>query len=610
MNFLIQIVEKKVLEAQENKAIFILQFSIFKMQIKEELIKNIEDVLKKFGIENPNIVLSLPIYLELGDCTTNVAMSEYKKMTQVLGAHTDEMILVDKVSSPLEFAHKIKKELDARKIKHIKKIEVVTPGFINFFFDKNYFSETISSILFEKNFGKNKTNLGHKTIIEYTDPNPFKEFHIGHLMSNSIGESISRILESNGAEIKKACYQGDVGLHVAKAIWDLMNSGVYVVKDVVQSAAAYVAGSNLYEKDPIIKENIDEINKRIYDRSDEKINKLYDSGREKSLEYFETIYKKLGTKFDYFFFESKVGSFGKEIVEKNTPEIFEKSDGAVVFKGEKYDKTLHTRVFINKDGLPTYEAKELGLAKVKHDEYPYDVSIVITGNEINEYFRVLLRAMSLVFPELAQKTKHISHGMLRLPEGKMSSRTGNVITAESLINQVKEKISEKIKNREFMESEKDEISELVAIGAIKYSILRQAIGGDIIFDFDKSISFDGDSGPYLQYATVRANSVLGKARGTLEMSNSLPEDWQTTNLERLLERFPSVVERAGKEHSPHHIVTYLTELASEFNSFYASHKIIDEEDLTSSYRLTITQAFVNIMSSGLYLLGIKIPTQM
>ena len=225
--------------------------------------------------------------------------------------------------------------------------------------------------------------------------------------------------------------------------------------------------------------------------------------------------------------------------------------------------------------------------------------------------------MSLVFPDLAQKTKHISHGMLRLPEGKMSSRTGNIVSAESLINQVKEKIiSEHINDQD--------IAEIIAIGAIKYSILRQAIGGDIVFDFDKSISFEGDSGPYLQYSVVRANSILKKAAGAMsaegteapaerrvvDESDKLPEKWETTNLERLLERFPSVVARAGSEYAPHHIVTYLIDLAGEFNSFYASHKIIDEADSTSPYRLALTKAFAEVMTSGLDLLGIKVPEKM
>ncbi len=550
--------------------------------MKEEVINKLKNILIELGVENPNVVLNYPAQMQMGDISTNISMLYAKQLGK----------------NPFELAEEIKNKFDLEKIK----VEAVNPGFLNFFFSPEYFTENVSKIIKEgNNFGKNQNLLGQKTIIEYTDPNPFKEFHIGHLMPNVIGESISRILEKNGAEIQRANYQGDVGLHVAKAVW-AMKKGT----DLMQ---AYALGHKAYEEDEEAKKEIIEINKKIYDRSDEVINELYESGRQKSLLYFEVMYKILGTKFDHYFFESEVADFGKETVLKNVGGVFEESEGAIVFKGENHDKKLHTRVFINKEGLPTYEAKELGLAKLKYDTYPYDTSIVITGNEINEYFKVLLKAMSLVFPELAVKTKHISHGMLKLSEGKMSSRTGNVITATTLINQVTEKILEKMKDGEIPESEKGIIAEIVGLGAIKYTILRQAIGGDIIFDFDKSISFEGDSGPYLQYATVRANSILNKA-SNISASEKLPDGWQTANLERLLERFEGIVERAGVEYAPHHITTYLTELAGEFNSFYASGKIIDEADNASGYKLSLTKAFVHIMTSGLDLLGIRVPEKM
>ena len=554
-------------------------------KMKEEIIKNIESFLKELGVENPKVNFDTPAHIELGDRSTNVAMVYAKQLNK----------------KPTELAEEIKKSVEIR-CPQIR-VDVVAPGFINFFFGSSYFSDNIKQILDKKNsFGKNTSLSGQKIIIEYTDPNPFKEFHIGHMMPNVIGESIARVIEGNGAEVRRANYQGDVGLHVAKAVWAIKN-GIDIEK-------AYAYGHKAYEENDESKRQIVEINKKIYDRSDPEVNDIYEEGRTKSLLYFEIIYKRFGTKFDFYFFESEVASFGKEIVEKNIGTVFEKSDGAVVFKGENFDKKLHTRVFINKESLPTYEAKELGLSKIKYERYEYDTSVVVTGNEINEYFKVLLKAMSMVFPELAQKTKHVSHGMLRLPEGKMSSRTGNVITAESLISEVKEKILMKMVDREMSDDEKKEIAEIVAIGALKYSILRQAIGGDIIFDFDKSISFEGDSGPYLQYATVRANSILKKAEGMTNLGAELPNDWKTTNLERLLERFPYVVERAGLEYAPHHIATHLIDLAGEFNSFYASHKIIDETDSTSPYRLALTKSFVQVMTSGLDLLGIKVPSQM
>ena len=565
--------------------------------MKEQIKKQISEILKEMQIKDPKVVLDSPVYFEMGDYSTNVAMLYSKELGM----------------KSIDLAEEIKKELESKQIPHILQIKVAPPGFLNFFFDSEFFAKSVSDIisLGEKS-GNNKNLDGQKIIIEYTDPNPFKEFHIGHLMSNTIGESISRIIEGEGAEVKRACYQGDVGLHVAMAVWGMIQLKYDIEKITPEELGkAYSYGSVKSKEDESIKKEIIELNKKTFSREDEKINNLYDGGKKISLDYFETIYKKLGTKFNFYFFESETGKFGKEIVEKNIPEIFEKSDGAVIFRGDNHDQSLHTRVFINKEDLPTYEAKELGLSKIKYDKYPYDLSVVITGNEINDYFKVLLKAMSLVFPELAVKTKHLSHGMLRLPSGKMSSRTGDVITAESMISEIKSKILEKMSGREISEDKKTEIAEIVAIGAIKFSILKQTIGRDIIFDIEKSVSFEGDSGPYLQYATVRAQSVLRRVPSEkLKVEIKLPENWVTTNLERMIEKYPNIVEKAGKDYSPSNIVTYLIELAGEFNSFYAIHKIIDENDPTSPYKLSLTSAFAGVMTSGLDLLGIKVPEEM
>jgi arginyl-tRNA synthetase len=288
---------------------------------------------------------------------------------------------------------------------------------------------------------------------------------------------------------------------------------------------------------------------------------------------------------------------GKAIVEEHLRDVFEKSDGAIIFPGEKYG--LHTRVFINSQGLPTYEAKELGLNKKKFEVEPnLNLSLIVTANEIEEYFKVMIKAISRIFPDIAAKTKHIAHGVLKLPSGKMSSRTGNIISAETLIDEVKTKILEIAKDR----VDADTI-EMIAIGAIKYAILHQAIGGDIVFDMEKSVSFEGDSGPYLQYSTVRANSLLQKAEADLD--TECPSGWKTTKFEKLIERFPEIIKRSAMEYAPHYIVTYLIELAGEFNSFYAGEKITN-----SPYRLALTQAFKNVMTIGLDLLGINVPKRM
>jgi arginyl-tRNA synthetase len=339
--------------------------------------------------------------------------------------------------------------------------------------------------------------------------------------------------------------------------------------------------------------------------------KLYKLGRKWSLQHFEEIYKKLGTKFDYYYLESEVSHDGIAIVEEFLEKgVFEKSEGAVVFKGEKHDPKLHTRVFINSQGIPTYEAKELGLNTKKWKKMRPDQSVIVTGNEVNDYFRVVLKALSLVEPEAAKVTEHVSHGMLRFAEGKMSSRKGNVITGESLLADVEKLVLTKLADREMDEEDKSEVAEIVSVAAIKYSILKQVASSDIIYDFDKSISFEGDSGPYILYTAVRAKSVLDKAKKEgikprLSENPPLPGA-----LERHLLKFPEVVARSATEKAPHHIATYLIELSSMFNAWYANQTIVEKGDIESPYRVALTQAVRIVLENGAKLLGMKVPERM
>ncbi len=338
---------------------------------------------------------------------------------------------------------------------------------------------------------------------------------------------------------------------------------------------------------------------------------MYDWGRAATLEAFEDIYKMLGTAFDYYFFESDMAKVGEKIVKENLSSVFEESDGAIVFKAEQHDPKLHTRVFINSQGLPTYETKELGLTKTKFEKDGLDLSVVTTAVEQAEYMKVVEKALSIIYPEMAQKMKHLTHGMMRFASGKMSSRKGNVITGESLLRDAKAMIEEKIKDRDFSDGEKAHLSEKVGVAALKYSILRQATQGDILYDFEKSISFEGDSGPYLQYTYTRIQSLLAKAEGEHVVPNTtLPAEWNPTETEKLLYRFPEVVEKALEGYAPHTIASYLIELARAFSAFYGNTKIIDKEDSASSYKLAIAVAVGLIMKQGLYLLGIDTPKKM
>ena len=567
--------------------------------IVEKIRKTIADSLKNLGIEVGEITLEHPADLEHGDFSTNAALV-YAKEAKM---------------KPSKLADKIVEELKDKSLKFVERIEIAGAGFINFYLSPRFFASQIAEIISKgDNFGEGQTLADKKVMVEYTDPNPFKEFHIGHLMSNAIGESIARLFEASGAKVARACWQGDVGLHVAKAIWGMIQTNnkqqtTNNSKATVQKwGEAYTVGSQKYETDENAKKEINKLNKKIFDRSDTEVNKLYDWGRQVSLEHFEEIYKKLGTKFDHYFFESREGREGEKIVAEFLKKgVFEKSENAVVFRGERFG--LHTRVFITSQGLPTYETKELGLNKAKFEKEPdINQSVIVTANEQNDYFKVVLKAMEQIYPEIAAKTKHLSHGMLRFASGKMSSRTGNVITGESLISTMEDLVLEKIKDREFSPEEKQNIARAVGVGAIKYSILRSATGSDIIYDFEKSISFEGDSGPYLQYTYARALSVLRKTNLGVGLQCYLGARLPSSLLERLLYRFPEVVARAAKEFEPHHIATYLIELAGAFNNFYAKNKIIGSEE--ENYRLALTRAVSIVLKNGLWLLGMEAPERM
>lgn len=540
--------------------------------IKQTIEQAVKEALLGLGAGEAAFVVERPGQMEHGDYATNAALAAAKALKR----------------NPREVADILAKELQG-KVEGVEKIEVAGAGFINFFLSRVAIAKEVENAATNNEWGNNDLCKGKKVMVEYTDPNPFKEFHIGHLMSNAIGESIARVLGNAGADVVRANYQGDVGPHVAKAIWGKMQ------KPELSWGEAYVYGNNEYETK---KDEIDAINKKVYERSDEQVNKLYDNGRKQSLDHFEELYQMLGTKFDHYFFEGETWKKGLAVV-KAHPELFEESEGAIVFRGK------HTRVFVNSQGLPTYEAKEIGLAEMKR-EHPSDLYVYVTASEQSGYFEVVFEAIQKVFTDLVGKLVHRSHGMMRFAEGKMSSRKGNVITGESLLMDLKEAAKEKMQGRELTDTEK--VAEQVAVGAIKYAVLKQGSGKDIVFDPAQSLSIEGDSGPYVQYAHTRALSLTREAekQGISPETSDVPTVAHT--LERLLMHYPDVVEHAAKELEPHYITTYVTELASAFNSWYASERVIGGTN--PHYGVLLVTAVEKTLSKGLNALGIPAPEKM
>ena len=564
--------------------------------IRDELARAIASALAKLGIPDVEVELEHPADLSHGDYSTNVAMAAARRAQL----------------NPKVLAERLVAELGA--IDEVEKIEVAGNGFINFYLSRDFYTRATNGVI-EKGdaWGRNESLKGKRIMIDHTQPNPFKPFHIGHLISNATGESLARILEASGASVTKVNYQGDIGLHVAKCLWAIQKEGTDT-DDILAIGNAYVTGSKAYEDDQTAKAEIDAVNKKLYERSDTRLNELYEKGRKTSLKHFDDIYTTLGSAFDRLYFESETVELGMKAIERGLMEgILEKSDGATVFKGES--EGLNTRVFVNSAGIPTYEGKELGLIELKRKEFPFDVALTSTAVEQKNFFEVVTRVAEKLWPEMKGKYVHIAFGMMLLSTGKMSSRKGNVVTGESLIDDMRSHTFEKMKERELSEGEKRDVADIVAVAAIKYAILKQSRIKNIIFGPEASLSFEGDSGPYLQYAYVRAHAVLRKAadvgirtetlRGSRE---SVPGD--VSVLERILYRFPEVVLRARVEFEPHYITTYLTTLAGAFNSWYANEKIVDASDPNSPYKVALTQAFATTMKNGLWHIGIRAPEKM
>ena len=559
--------------------------------MESKIRKAIETAALELGITVGNFSVEHPAELSHGDYSTNVAMVCAKGMGK----------------APREVAENFMKIL-VGKIAQVERIEIAGPGFINFHVARDFFSEKITNVLASgDDYGKNNSFVGQEIIFEYTSPNLFKPLHVGNLVGNIIGESVSRLFEYGGAVVHRVNYPSDIGLTVAKGVWGLIQTNGDVT-DINQIGEAYRVGNEGYEGGGMAKEEIEAINRALYSGTDEKLNALRTQGIATSRARFAELCRMLGTAFDTEIFESGVSEVGTKIVREHIGDVFEESEGAIVFKGEKYG--LHTRVFLNSQGLPTYEAKDLGNFALKQEKYPsWTHSFVVTGGEQREYFKVLTAALREVFPETKDKVlEHIPTGFLTLTTGKMSSRKGNVLTGESLLEEVKEE--SRVRAAESRAENIDELTEMVAVGALKYQILRQSLGSDIVFDKERALSLEGDSGPYLMYTHARTVSIAEKAKEAEIVPHTENAPSAPYEIEKLIYQFPEIILKAQRERAPHHLIVFLTELASAFNAFYAHEKIVDTTDEYAPYKLALTLSVQTILKNGLFVLGMKAPQKM
>jgi len=593
------------------------------IEIKDRVSKRLIEISKELGIDTDFVSVEIPLDRKYGDLTSNIAMQLSKKMS----------------SNPMELANDIVKRFG--KDEDIERVEVANPGFINFFLSDSYLFKMLDEINEDREYFNIDVKKGKRYVIEYSDPNPFKIFHIGHLYTNMVGESFARLVEALGASVTRANYQGDVGLHVAKTLWGLLrmlkDNGISfndlksrpLVDRVRYLGDAYMFGFKMYddEKDELAIKEIKDINYYIFslyvhslEKKDsfdsfenENLKNMYMDSKKWCLDYFDTIFERTYTKFDKHYLESEMCDSGLNIVKDNMDgngkDIFKSSDGAAIYQGDE-GKGLHTRVFINSDGLPTYEAKDLALAFRKFEELSFDESVIITAEEQASYFKVVFDALSQLLPEAANRYKHFPHGMVKLPGAeKMSSRKGKILEGEWLLDETKKKVEETMRaSGKWKEDEILDVSEIVAIGAIKYAFIKVSVGKDVIFDFDKATSFDGDTGPYLQYVYARCRSILKDVEVSNDCSDISELDVYTKELLRQISRYKDIVLSSALNYSPSTLCTYLFDLGQTFNSFYQNVRVLDSENREFLLRVVYCTALT--VKEGLNVLGIKVVDKM
>lgn len=549
--------------------------------------QQIINLLKKQNIKN--ITLETPPSLELGDyafpCFS--LSKKYKK-------------------APDQIAIDISKKLKTNST--ITKIQPIGP-YINFFINKNKLSENIlKEILKEKNnYGKTKSKK-QTIMIEFSQPNTHKAFHVGHIRGTSLGESLSRILEFTNNKIIRANYSGDTGMHIAKWLWcyQKYHKNEKLKDNEAWIASIYVDAVKRLSKNEKLQEEVNIINKNLEQRTDKKLNELWKKTRILSINSWKKIYKELDTTFNKHYFESQVEKRGvkisQDLVKKQIAEI---SDEATIMNLEKYN--LGVWVLLRKDQTPLYSAKDLALAEQKKQDYKINKYITITGDEQNLYFQQLFKTLELLKFDKLNNFKHIGFGMIRLPHGKMSSRTGDNVLYSDFLNEIINHSKKAIKER-FPIISKTELENRalsISIAAIKYSFLKQDSNKTIIFNPKESISFEGNTGPYLQYAHARANSILEKSKQNSKFEYSIEQAIESELIKKL-QQFPKIIQKSSQELKPNLLANYVYELSQQFNEFYHSCPVIQETDKdTKNTRIAIVKATKQVINTSLILLGIK-----
>lgn len=509
--------------------------------------------------------------------------------------------------SPLVIAEGLAEKLREDLPKEVSNVSF-NGGYVNFFLDKIILADSVLKNVRKKDFGKTSFGKGKKMLIEFSQPNTHKAFHVGHIRGTSIGESLSRIFEFEGSKVIRANYSGDTGMHIAKWIWGYLNfhSKEKISKDEKWMAGIYVDSVKRLGDDEKLQKEVEEINRKIEGKEDKKITDLWKKTREASINSWDKIYKELNTHFDVHYFESEVESEGKKISEALLKKGIAKKDDAIFMDLKKYG--LGIWVLVRRDGTVLYSAKDLALAKKKVREYKVDRYLVATAEEQRMHFLQLKKTLELMKFSKEKEYDFLTYGLVRFPEGKMSSRTGDNVLYSSLVEDLTKIAKEGIKERSYGNAKDSEERALkIAIAAIKYSFLKQDSGKNIIFNPNEALSFEGDTGPYLLYSYARASSIKRRVKSKKAVKIIDLKESEIKLLKKI-NSFSDVVGNAYQRLAPNLIANYCFELSQNFNEFYHDCPVLGSEE--EGFRLALVEAFRITLKKGLDLLGIDVLEEM
>jgi arginyl-tRNA synthetase len=518
----------------------------------------------------------------------------------------------------------------------------VIKGFLNLTLSDSHWVNFLTENFSNNSYGL-KSPVGNKVIVEYSSPNTNKPLHLGHLRNIFLGWSLAEILKAQGNEVIKTCVVNDRGIHICKSMiaWQLFANGAtpestgmkgdhfvgeYYVKfneeHKKQIAELVVKGMNEKEAEkeaPIMKATQQML--LDWEAGKPEVIGLWKKMNSWVYEGFDITYKRIGADFNKMYYESGTYILGKKFVEDGLKQgvFFKKEDGSVWI--DLTSEGLDEKLVLRKDGTSVYMTQDLGLAEEKYQDYHYDQSIYVIGDEQNYHMKVLKLIMEKLGKPYADGMYHLSYGMVELPSGRMKSREGTVVDADDLVDEMtavaKQKTEELGKVKDFSEPELAELYDIIGLGALKFFLLRVDPKKKMVFNPEESVDFHGFTGPFIQYTHARIQSILRKEgisdlkSVTIEASSAMPLFTLEKQLIIALEQFPALIQQAAEEHNPSVIAIYVFNLAKLFNTFYSEHSVINAESAgKKQLRLQLCIMTAGVIASATKLLGIKVPERM